>query len=223
MGKACFLKVLLCCVWLSLLVFAGCGAEDTGDDEVQHIIVDGRDWEDDEIPQYPSPYSAEELQEILANFRWEDTEPVVEVGADRTPKLYYVELLAPSTESTDELEELMLPWDYLPLFDEEFITGDHEIEVIDIVAIEEGRLVYAILPGEVYNLIREEALAGNPPYPFMRLRPIPPAYRLSDGTLDPEVYIEYLASFDDFGSFDDGELKTLLLNGGAVIRSSSEN
>ena len=213
MANRAGLSFILCCLWGLCFVGSGCGPDaETGD--AQRIEIDGGGWNDDEIPSYPAPYSSEELKEILDEFRWEDTEPVVAEGADGTPKLYYFELLAPSIESTDELEELMIPWDYLPLFDEEFVTDDNEVEVIDIASIEEGRLVYAIFPGEAYNLIREEALNGTPPYPFMRLRTIPPEYRLSDGTLDPEVYIEYLAAFDDLWSYDevDGGLKTLDLD-----------
>lgn len=178
---------MFCVFAVALLLLSGCEPSSSSDDEVTTIIIDGSDLEDDEIVTYTGVYSADELREILASFDWEDTSPVPEKANDGSPKLYYVEMLVPTIEEIDELSDLGVPWDYLPLFDEELETGDEDVEIIDIVVIEEGRLVFAILPGEAYNLLRAEALAGTPPYPFIRLREIPGAYRLPDGTLDPEV------------------------------------
>lgn len=166
---------------------SGCGESTPEKNEVPPLVeVDGSEHDNDPVP-HAEPYTADELRAILKNFRWADTVELREEASNGTPKFYYVEMLVPTYEDTLELDDLAMTWDYLPLFEEEFPADIEDTDVIDIPEIKEGRLVFAILPGEIYNIIRAEALAGTPSYPFVRLRKVPSPYRLSDGSLDPSV------------------------------------
>lgn len=155
----CRLAKALMCMIFALSIGGGVGCDPSGpasgrdpveDGEPEEIVIIGRG---DDVVEVTGSYTAEEIQAILDNFRWDETAPWEETFSHGQPLLYYVELLAPSKASTDELTELGVPWDYLPLFDEEMPAMEGDIDVVMMEGIEAGRLVFAIITGESYNII----------------------------------------------------------------------
>lgn len=192
------------------LIWASCGS-DTSPEEAETVIV-GRQ---DDTPELDGPYTEEAIQDILDNFSWFDAPLVDEYRADDEPLFYYVEVLA----TEDEIDELFtqngLPWDLLPLFDEELEAlgiGTHAVEVIDIAGIEEGQVVFTILPGEVVNIIvseeRQAEEEGDDVVGFLRLREIPSPYRTSENTVKPEIFYDAF----DFEKVDNTSLEDTILS-----------
>lgn len=179
-------------VWLALFFVCAlswaCGPSDDdgenipeNDDPIEiEIVIDG------EGEVLPGPYTPEEIQAKLDAFSWAETDPWPEENTSGEPAFYYVEMLVAERSTEDDLSELGVPFDYLPLFEEELgpWEGDSSVVTIDIAAIEAGRLVFAVIPGAFINVIREAALEGDPSVRFILAREAPEVFLRPDGALD---------------------------------------
>lgn len=138
-------------------------------------------------------YTAEDLQEILDGFSWENTQLWPETSPDGLPAFYYAEMLVTGAEDLDELMELGLIWDRMPLFPEEealWLT-DEQATIIDIAYIPAGQLIFVVLPAAFFNEVRTMTLEeGDQLYPLIRQRPAPANWVNADGSLKAHLLVE---------------------------------
>ena len=159
----------------------------------------------EEGPVLPGPYTRAELQAMLDGFSWEHTEPWPETDGDGRHLFYYAEMLVPHGGAIEDLDDMGLDWDYLPLFDEELAPWDVDApsSSIDFEWIPEGRLVFAVIPGLLYNEVRATGLAGEPVWPLIRRRMAPARYLAPDGSLVLERLRDAGAFSRDLEPLDD--------------------
>lgn len=135
------------------------------------------------LPRLEPPFSAFETAVAARRFEWSRTTPVADRDEHGNPALYYVEVLVRDRANMAELDALGVPYDALPLFDEELARWDGQLGVIEFASAPQGAFAFALLPGAAYNAIREEALAGEPLFDAVVLRPAPESVGLPSGAL----------------------------------------
>ncbi|MFT3924576.1 MAG: hypothetical protein QM778_18700 [Myxococcales bacterium] len=131
----------------------------------------------------------------MASFSWEETEalPVPEPTGkvtkstvddlQATMPIYYVQVYVTEPEHLRELEEMGVHYDATPLFDSEQAPDDEYIEDFTGSDTDGGFYVYALMPAQVYNGIRDAALGGEFTYKAVQLRQAPAAALNADGTV----------------------------------------
>jgi hypothetical protein len=154
-----------------------------GDPEDQPATVE-LDLTDENLEVFEPVIDPAASRQLRESFSWTTTSPWAE-GPSGRPALYYAMLYVSHPEQRAVLEDAGLHWDALPLFSAELAAYDgrrgiFEHEPDDLG----GQWVFAILPGAVYNVIRDEALAGNVIFDAVLRRDVPePDALASDGSI----------------------------------------
>lgn len=119
-----------------------------------------------------------ESEQIISDFDWRDTHRIPEGPADQR-NLYYMNILIDDAEFTEMLRRLGAHVQEDPVFPGELdqFSADNTI-VRDATGNVLGRWVYAIVPGDMYNALREDNIAAlergdAAPVPAMVMRLVP--------------------------------------------------
>ena len=147
--------------------------------------------EDGDLPELSPPLAADAIRAIYDDFDWSETDALANQNELGDPALYYA-LVFLSDFGDEELLELMgVPFDALPFFEEELAQWDGQVGIQPTARIDEGTFVYAMIPAEAYNILRDEALAGVPVFDAIVIQDPPTdAALLSDGSLSYEYLSE---------------------------------
>jgi hypothetical protein len=113
------------------------------------------------VATLPPPIRPEDSQRIRDNFDWADTSAVPNFGA-LGPSLYYALVYVEDRSDLEALDQLQIHYDTLPLFAVERQKWAGMAGTMDTSFDGEGMFVYAVIPGTLYNLIREAALCSDP-------------------------------------------------------------
>ncbi len=128
---------------------------------------------DDDLELFEPVLDPAESRSLREQFNWSTTSAWPE-GPEATPALFYSMLYVTDPGQRAALDEAGVHWDALPLFSEEMRSYDGRVGVFEHEPDDiGGHWVYALLPGSVFNVIREEALTGNVVFDAVIQRPIP--------------------------------------------------
>jgi len=140
----------------------------------------------------PPPFTAEETTALRTGFSWSTTNALPEADSLGRPTLFYAIMLVADREAADFLEIAEVHHSPLPIFGDEMARWDeYGAGAIDPTGDDHGTFVFAILTGAMYNVFREEALAGNAPFEAIILRAPPDTTLVNpDGSLDFDRLID---------------------------------
>ncbi|HJL04870.1 MAG TPA: hypothetical protein RMH85_30120 [Polyangiaceae bacterium LLY-WYZ-15_(1-7)] len=215
----------------TLLALLACdGTQDIPERVVPAVLL-AEESEGMWLPELPPPLSVEEQEAMLDTFRWEDTEPLPITDEDGNPALHSALVLLRDRDNLEELGLTGVYYDALPLFDEDQAMWEGQVGAIAIPGTERGSFAFAILPAELYNLVRERALEGDPLFDAVILRESPEAYRLPGGSLSYSVLLEEGFTYgrpyaDIFEADDEADSRTEGVRGrrspliGRIVRSA---
>jgi hypothetical protein len=130
---------------------------------------------DDGLEDFEPFLSREDSGALRRSFDWASA-PAWPEGTDDRPAVYYAMLYADDPEIYEALDQLQVHWDALPLFASEVSRYEGRKGVFDHEPdTEGGQWIYTLMPAAAYNLIRDEALNGNPIFPAIIRRDVPDA------------------------------------------------
>jgi len=129
------------------------------------------------------PVSATETANLRDAFSWTTTQEVSETDEQGRPALWYAMVYVQGSAERDSLTQLPMGHSYLPLFASELARW-HGLRGF-FLHEGDGRGVFAftVLPGRIYNLLREQALAGTPVFTVVHLRDVPAEARTAVGSI----------------------------------------
>jgi len=142
----------------------------------------------------------EESSRVLSEFNWLETDPVVEdTGAPANlPNLYYMNVLVEDNDTVPSFQRhLEVHMQDTPVFPEELSGWNDEL----MLATENGQVIgrwyFAVVPGGIYNKIREQSindvLAGKaPPVRAVVFRKIPTQTAISSIFDEHQLSYRYL-------------------------------
>jgi hypothetical protein len=134
-------------------------------------------------PELPPPLSTPESIKLRDSFTWEKTQPLAERTSENLPTLYYALIYIEDREQLAALDEMQIHHDGLPLFGEEFARWDGQQGFFLHESDGAGIFRFAIIPGIIYNQIRQAALEGHVIFRVISLRSIPESARDMDGSI----------------------------------------
>jgi hypothetical protein len=140
----------------------------------------------------------EESSQVLSEFDWEETIPVSEDTGGQVPQpfIYYMNILVEDDITVPELKDFGVHMQDTPIFPEE-LSGWHD----GLMLAKEnnqiiGRWHFAVIPGQLYNMIREQSIsdiqAGKaPPIRAVVFRKIPVQAAIKLGPIIDEHQLSY--------------------------------
>lgn len=209
----------------ALVAALGCGGtsdpmvEPSGPDAVWVEDFEAMSDPNGDLPLLPPPITSEETAELRESFQWTDTAPVAETNPAGRPALFYALVFLRNQAELESMRLMGLYLDAMPIFDEELVRYDGLAGVLQFEGDGEGSFAYTVLPGEVYNQLRDIALVGEPAFDSIILvdSPVSEAV-LSDGSLS----YEFLAGRGFTYGFSDEELGTAPAERGADVGRATE-
>lgn len=120
----------------------------------------------------PSPIAPEEVAELRRDFTWLQTPKLPERNVAGRPALYYVGIYVENEGQLADLDRLNIMWDMMPLMKAEAAGMIGKCGVVERAADRKGMMVWGVVPGLVYNLIRQagaysEQHGMNAPFQIM--------------------------------------------------------
>jgi len=161
--------------WLKLHVRGGDQKDATGRTEVE--------WRPGGTGDLEPPLSPAESVQTRDAFSWERTQPVAETNAEDHPALYSALIYLEDRDHVAALDELLLHHDSLPLFAAELEQWKGQRGFFQHEWDGKGLFRFALVPGAIYNRLREAALQGNVVFRAVVLRDLPASARGQDGSL----------------------------------------
>jgi hypothetical protein len=141
------------------LLLLGCGEPEAGR-SVDIAFVSPNEGEQPGLIDLEPAIGPDQVKQWVAEFAWSETEPLVELTKDGEPALYYARVYATSRDELGYLDELGLQHSTLPLFAHERVHFRGKIGRVRPPSDGRGVLISVILPGKVFNVIRDYALQG---------------------------------------------------------------
>jgi len=161
--------------WLKLHVRVGDQKDATGRTEVE--------WRPGGTGDLEPPLSPPESVQTRDAFSWERTQPVAERNAEGHPALYYALIYLEDRDHVTALDDLLLHHDSLPLFAAELEHWKGQRGFFQHEWDGKGLFRFALVPGAIYNRLREAALQGNVVFRAVVLRDLPASARGQDGSI----------------------------------------
>jgi hypothetical protein len=161
--------------WLKLHVRVGDQKDATGRTEVE--------WRPGGTVDLEPPLSPPESVQTRDAFSWERTQPVAERNAEGHPALYYALIYLEDRDHVAALDDLLLHHDSLPLFAAELERWKGQRGFFQHEWDGKGLFRFALVPGAIYNRLREAALQDNVVFPAVVLRELPASARGQDGSI----------------------------------------
>ncbi|WP_148314192.1 DNRLRE domain-containing protein [Sorangium cellulosum] len=159
----------------------------------------------DSLQVLAPPISPEESVRIRDAFTWQQTSDLQEQNADGFPALYYTLVYVEEREQVEALNDMLVHYSTLPLFASELDRWQGQRGMFTHEGDGRGIFLFALMPGSVYNLIREAALEGNELYTAIDLREAPADAQLPDGSISYQSLRNSGFRFRDLGPEDVAE------------------
>jgi hypothetical protein len=122
-----------------------------------------------------APLSIEDSAAQRDAFRWSDVLPVPETFADGSPRLYYGLFFIDGPGTALAMDALRIHYDNIPLFDTEFNSLKGQgLQSLSYPNDGQGQFVYGLVPGAVYNALRQAAMDTTTPTEIFRAAPLRP-------------------------------------------------
>lgn len=177
------------------LVAQGCGAatvDDSGGGDRHVSLVfrsEKRGGQEVGLPWLEPAIGRVEAQAMVADFAWAKTTPLRELDADGAPALYYATVYLRSREERKVLDHVGIHHSFMPLFEHEQRRWDGKKGRMSQSTDGKGALLFAVVPGRIYNEIRKWALAGDPLVSAIILRDVPEHARNAEGSLSYDFLV----------------------------------
>lgn len=113
------------------------------------------------LPELAPPIPEAELADLVEGFDWSATEPLEELDADGSPALHYVLIRVATREQFELLESAEVHWSPLPFWGEAREEWAQRAGVLLPGNEGVGTFVFALMPGQAYNVVRQGALDGD--------------------------------------------------------------
>jgi hypothetical protein len=182
--------------WIVLLaaLAQGCGGEvapDEGGERHVSIVFRSEKQNGREIglPWLEPAIARADAQAMVAAFAWEKTAPLRELDADGAPALYYAAVYLRSREEVGVLDQVGIHHSFMPLFEHEQRKWDGQKGRMSQSTDGKGALLFAVVPGRIYNEIRKWALAGDPLVSAIILRDVPKEAQNAQGSLSYDFLV----------------------------------
>jgi hypothetical protein len=183
---------------LLLVVAPGCGTiadtDDTDQTRERRVTIDFRsemkDGKEVGLPWLEPAIPTAEAKSLVAGFDWAKTTPLREWDADGSPALYYGVVYVTSRDQTAILDQVYLHHSTMPLFGRETAKWNGLRGKVPQSNDGKGAFVFAIIPGRIYNAIRQWAIAGDPLLSAIVLRDVPEEARNAEGSLSYDRLVE---------------------------------
>lgn len=165
------MSVTMRSIWgVSFLLVVGCGSDAEPTPLSTDLLpVTGT------LPELEPPLTGEETQRLRTGFDWNSVDPLPETDPDGRPALFYRLVYVEDSKQEQILDLLDVPSNVLPLFPEERARWAGMSGVFTTFGDGEGHFRFAVMPGAVFNALRQEALDGNTVFPAVVERPVPVA------------------------------------------------
>lgn len=178
----------LLAVVLVALVAAGCGGDVVPEPEhVTHASLalrsEKQDGREVGLPWLDPAIARPEAEGLRNAFSWASTTPLRELDADGAPALYYAAIYIASREERAVLDLAQIHHSFMPLFSHEQDKWHGKRGKIAASTDGKGAFLFTVIPGKIYNLIRQWALDGDPLFAAVVLRPIPQPMQNAQGSL----------------------------------------
>ena len=136
------------------------------------------------LPDLDPQLSTAEVRDIAASFDWKTTKALRETTEQGEPALYYARVYVTSREEVKYLDQAHIHHSTLPLFQFERASYRGKVGRVRPPNDGKGALIYAVIPGKIYNVIRAQALQGDALFQGIQLVPnLPAAVLGKDGAL----------------------------------------
>ena len=99
-----------------------------------------------------------ESRTIRDSFSWRQTTPIPETDEDGRPALYHAYIYVETRDEINALHGMQIHFDPLPLFDEEERVVNGQLGTFQFPYDDAGGFAHAIIPGAIFNIIREAAV-----------------------------------------------------------------
>jgi hypothetical protein len=133
------------------------------------------------------PVDAETTERLLGTFSWDSTAAVAETDSEGRPATWYTMIYLRSSADRQELDELQIKYDTLPLFRSELERWRGQRGFFLHQGDGHGFFVFALVPGATYNAIRERGLSGDGLFQAVYLREVPEWVRAPNGSVSPDL------------------------------------
>jgi len=125
-------------------------------------------------------------------FDWKDAQALPELNAAGYPNLYYVNIYVEGPAQREALDDLRVSYRNKPFFEHELERFKGKCGAVNHNGDGEGAFVYAVIPAQIYNVIREieqkqSTHEGYPGFRAITMRDVPANYRGEDGALSYEA------------------------------------
>jgi hypothetical protein len=135
------------------------------------------------LPALEPAISRADARAIVDGFSWERTTPLTELTDDGEPALYYAAIYVKNRQEVRYLDDARIHHTLLPLFEHERARWRGQKGRMSPSTDGVGQFIFAIVPGRIYNLIREYALRGDALFSVIHLLDVPEPVRDSHGAL----------------------------------------
>lgn len=148
-----------------------------------------RDGKEIGLPWLEPAIARSEAEAMVAGFAWEKTHELREVDADGAPALYYAAVYLRTREEAAVLDQVQIHHSFMPLFEHEQRKWDGKKGRMSQSTDGKGALLFAVVPGRIYNEIRRWALSGDPLVSAILLRDVPEEARNDQGSLSYDFLV----------------------------------
>ncbi len=188
------LASLLAMVMIALVVVGCSGDLAPSKDDVRRVQIELRsekkNGKEVGLPWLDPAIARPEAETMRKNFDWSKTTPLRELDADGSPALYYAAIYLASREQRVMLDQAQIHHSFMPLFSHEQDKWHGKRGKMSASTDGKGAFVFTVVPGRIYNLIRQFALDGDPLFPAVVLRQIPKPLQNAQGSLSYDRLVE---------------------------------
>ena len=169
---------ITCLAGLALVIaLPGCAGKSSKDaDERVDITVNLSS-----PPDLEPAVSAKHIQDFVAAFAWNRTQALAELNDDGTPALFYARVYVKNRDEVSYLDQAFIHHSNLPLLPSERQKWAGKIGRVRPPSDGRGQMIHAVIPGKIYNIIRNGALAGDKLFDAIELVDLPAEAKLPNG------------------------------------------
>jgi hypothetical protein len=182
-------------MFVLLVVAPGCGRVAEADRETPKNVrlelrSEKKNGKEVGLPWLEPAITRAEGLGLVKDFDWQKTTPLREYDADGAPALYYGVVYLFSREQRLMIDQVHLHHSFMPLFGHERTKWHAKKGKVPQSTDGKGAFVFTIVPGRIYNLIRQWAIAGDPLFPAIVLRDVPKSAQNAEGSISYDYLVQ---------------------------------
>jgi hypothetical protein len=134
------------------------------------------------LPHLPPAVSTEDVRALVEGFSWNATTPLPELDDEGNPTLYYARIYVKSREEIAALDQAYIQASTMPLLSSERAQWSGMKGRMQSPSDGRGILLFSVIPGRIYNIVREQALLGDPLFEAIEIVELPEEARTTKGS-----------------------------------------